>query len=326
MDDFEIELLDADEGENSAAQLPTNFITVGEVSPDDVKVYIKQDVYKALEKYARADVEHERGTIILGEYCEALGAINVMISNYIEAKYTDASASTLTFTHETWDYVHKQQDELYSDKKIVGWQHTHPSYGIFLSNYDLFIQENFFDLPFQVAYVIDPVQDLRGFFQWKNGKIEKLKGFYIYDEVGKPIKIEKKRIKKDEDKPKSSRTAVTVLSVITAASLICTGVMLVKYNRQLRTQHALEDRLQAQEETINRQDDTIKELDNKYNELLEESSYETHTVKYGETLAGICQKYGVDYRENEAEILSLNSISDPNLIYVGQQIKIPVKD
>lgn len=46
----------------------------------------------------------------------------------------------------------------------------------------------------------------------------------------------------------------------------------------------------------------------------------------GETLAGICQKYGVDYRENEAEILSLNSISDPNLIYVGQQIKIPVKD
>lgn len=71
---------------------------------------------------------------------------------------------------------------------------------------------------------------------------------------------------------------------------------------------------------------TVIEFNNIYNELLEESSYETHTVKYGETLAGICQKYGVDYRENEAEILSLNSISDPNLIYVGQQIKIPVKD
>ena len=73
MDDFEIELLDADEGENSAAQLPTNFITVGEVSPDDVKVYIKQDVYKALEKYARADVEHERGTIILGRVLRGAG-------------------------------------------------------------------------------------------------------------------------------------------------------------------------------------------------------------------------------------------------------------
>lgn len=325
MDDFEIELLDTDDEKSPEAKLPMNFITVGEVSPDDVKVYIKQDVYKALEKYARVDVEHERGTIILGEYCETLGAINVMISSYIEAKYTDASASTLTFTHETWDYVHKQQDELYPDKKIVGWQHTHPSYGIFLSNYDLFIQENFFDLPFQVAYVIDPVQDLRGFFQWKNGKIERLRGFYIYDEVGKPIKIEQRHRKKAEDKPKGSRTAVAVLSVLTAASLVFTGVTLVKYNRQLRTQQELEDRLQVQEETISRQSETIEELNGKYSELLEETSYKTHIVKYGETLAGICRSYGVDYKENEAEILSLNSISDPNIIYVGQQIKIPVK-
>ena len=32
----------------------------------------------------------------------------------------------------------------YPDKKIVGWQHTHPGYGIFLSSYDIFIQENFY--------------------------------------------------------------------------------------------------------------------------------------------------------------------------------------
>lgn len=323
MDDFEIELQDAGSSESTATQLPTNFITVGEVSPGDVKVYIKQDVYKALEKYAIADVEHERGTIILGEHCEALGATNVIISGYIEAKYTDASASTLTFTHETWDYVHRQQDKLYPDKKIVGWQHTHPSYGIFLSNYDLFIQENFFDLPFQVAYVIDPVQELRGFFQWKNGKIEKLGGFYVYDEVGKPIKIEQKRREATEEKPKGSKAAVTVLSIATAALLVCTGILLVKNNGLANIRQELEGKLREQEETIERQDEAIKELDEKYQSMLEENSYETHTVKYGETLAGICKKYGVDYNDNREEILALNSISDPNLIYVGQQIKIP---
>lgn len=162
MEDFDINISEeSQEDSTGGVRLPVNFLTFGEVKTDDVKVYIKQNVYKALEKYAREDVDNERGTIILGDYREELGKLHVVISDYIEAKYTDASASTLTFTHETWNYVHKEHDKKYPDKKIVGWQHTHPSYGIFLSNYDLFIHENYFDLPFQVAYVIDPIQNLQ---------------------------------------------------------------------------------------------------------------------------------------------------------------------
>ena len=196
MDDFEIELISGDKEEKNFVQLPLNFLTIGEIENDDVKVYIKQDVYKELEKYASSDTNHELGTIILGDYSEELGKMHVIISDFIYAKYTDASASTLTFTHETWNYINREHDKNYPDKKIVGWQHTHPGYGIFLSNYDMFIQENFFNIPFQVAYVIDPVQHLRGFFQWKNGKVEKLKGFYIYDELGKQIKINQPKPKK----------------------------------------------------------------------------------------------------------------------------------
>ena len=175
--EFDIEITtEENNAEVGSVQLPLNFLSFGEIEPDDVKVYIKQDVYKALEKYASSDTSKELGTILIGDYCEQMGKTHVVISDYIEAKYTDASASTLTFTHETWDYVHKQHDLLYPNKKIIGWQHTHPNYGIFLSNYDLFIQDNFFNMPFQVAYVIDPIQNIRGFFQWKNGKTEKLKG------------------------------------------------------------------------------------------------------------------------------------------------------
>ena len=151
--DFEIELQNAETEDKENVQLPINFITVGEIENDDVKVYIRQDVYKNLEKLSSSDTKHELGSILLGNYCEELGKTHVVITDCIEAKYTDASASTLTFTHETWDYVYKEQTARFPDKKIVGWQHTHPNYGIFLSNYDLFIQENFFNLPFQLAYV-----------------------------------------------------------------------------------------------------------------------------------------------------------------------------
>ena len=158
MDDTNIEILETESvvTESSVVALPMNFVSVGTVEHDSVQVYIKQDVYKRIEKFAKEEMSKEVGSILIGDYVDEKDRKTVIISNYIEAKYTDASASTLTFTHETWDYVYKEKDKKYPDKKIVGWQHTHPGYGIFLSNYDIFIQENFFNLPWQIAYVVDP--------------------------------------------------------------------------------------------------------------------------------------------------------------------------
>lgn len=44
----------------------------------------------------------------------------------------------------------------------------------------------------------------------------------------------------------------------------------------------------------------------------------TYTVKSGDTLSGIASKYGTTYQK----LASLNGISDPNKIYVGQVLKI----
>ena len=260
--DFEIEIQDENVDEAPSVQLPMNFLTFGEIENDDVKVYIKQDVYKALEKLAASDTSKELGSIILGEYCQEHGKTHVIISQYIEAKYTDASASTLTFTHETWDYVHGEHEKRYPDKKIIGWQHTHPNYGIFLSNYDMFIQENFFNLPFQVAYVIDPIQNLRGFFQWKNGRIEKLKGYYIYDDVGKPIKIEQTKVKKEEPAPaKTSKAASILIALLCVATLFLSFFAISlnnKYEKQMEKQEEILADISNQQEEIKNQKDEIE--------------------------------------------------------------------
>ena len=260
--DFEIEIQDENVDEAPSVQLPMNFLTFGEIENDDVKVYIKQDVYKALEKLAASDTSKELGSIILGEYCQEHGKTHVIISQYIEAKYTDASASTLTFTHETWDYVHAEHEKRYPDKKIIGWQHTHPNYGFFLSNYDMFIQENFFNLPFQVAYVIDPIQNLRGFFQWKNGRIEKLKGYYIYDDVGKPIKIEQTKVKKEEPAPaKTSKAASVLIALLCVATLFLSFFAISlnnKYEKQLEKQEEILADISSQQEEIKNQKNEIE--------------------------------------------------------------------
>lgn len=374
--EFDIEITTEEKNnEVGNVQLPLNFLSFGEIEPDDVKVYIKQDVYKALEKYANSDTSKELGTILIGDYCEQLGKTHVVISDYIEAKYTDASASTLTFTHETWDYVHKQHDMLYPSKKIIGWQHTHPNYGIFLSNYDLFIQDNFFNMPFQVAYVIDPIQNIRGFFQWKNGKTEKLKGYYVYDEVGKPIKIEQKKIETSQTSKAAPSKVMTILVSILCVLTIALGIFAInmnnKYNAQLELQESISSKLEEQEKTINEQKSSIEDLQTQLvNAILDTSGTTTaqdlikrienneiaikdqdiilqqlkdlvgstsedgkdkavrfvaYTVQSGDSLSKICNEYKLDYQSNKNIILSLNGISDPNSIYIGQTIILPVQ-
>lgn len=270
--EIEIDMKSETRSQAGHAQLPVNFITIGEVEPEDLKVYIRQDVYQKIETFSLEDTSKEVGSILVGDYAEELGKAHVIISGFIRAKHTDASASTLTFTHKTWEDVYQEQERLYPDKKIVGWQHTHPNYGIFLSNYDLFIQENFFSLPFQTAYVVDPIQGLRGFFQNRDGKAEKLKGFYIYDEIGKLVKI-----KQTTQKAAKPGHRFQIISLVMICCLLVSTISLAffsvsehgRYRDQLSARLELETVKEDQERVISDQAEELDQLQSSLQEALE---------------------------------------------------------
>lgn len=319
MSETNIEVLEMEKviADNPIVALPVNFVSVGTVEHDSVQVYIKQDVYKRIEKFAKEEMSKEVGSILIGDYVDEKDRKTVVISNYIEAKYTDASASTLTFTHETWDYVYKEKDKKYPDKKIVGWQHTHPGYGIFLSNYDIFIQENFFNLPWQIAYVVDPIADTRGFFEWKNDKIAKMSGFYVYDEIGKEIKVSEK------NKPVKKHFSVTtfVLSFLLLVSLLVSVSFEIEKNNVM-------GRLNEVLATINRQsnipmNETPSVVEQELPEDIE--AFKVYVVQEGDYLEGICKQYDLDYMSNIQKIMRINSIMDVNKIYVGQKLYLPIE-
>ena len=320
MDEANIELLETESIiENSTTvPLPMNFISVGTIEHDSVQVYIKQDVYKRIEKLAKENMSKEVGSILIGDFVDEGNRKTVIISNYIEAKFTDASAATLTFTHETWDYVYKEKDKKYPDKKIVGWQHTHPGYGIFLSNYDIFIQENFFNLEWQVAYVVDPIADTRGFFEWKNKKVSKMEGFYVYDEIGKEIKIAEKA------KPvkKNFSIATLILSFLLVVSILISASFAIEKNNvtdRLNEALALAKQNDNKEQplpTSTPQNNEITTPDNI-------ESFVVYEVQSGDYLESICKKHNLDYLKNIEKILKLNGITEANKIYVGQKLYLP---
>ncbi len=313
MKDTKIEILESKTLSRVAGVvvLPENVIPIGTAEPGSVKVYIRQEVYKRIEKLAKEEMSKEVGSILLGEYIDGETEKSVIISDFIEAKYTDATAATLTFTHETWDYVYKEKEKKYPDKAIVGWQHTHPGYGIFLSSYDLFIQENFFNLPWQVAYVVDPIADTRGFFEWKQGKISKMDGFYVYDQAGKQITV--------LDKPKPVRKQTSVMTVILSFLLLVSVLVSVSFGMEWRNalnQVAVTSAdIVAQAEHPDVQEETLPE---------DVVMFRVYAVQEGDCLENICAENGLDYRECVQQILKINGIKDVNKIYAGQELYLPI--
>lgn len=188
-EDFEITFLSEEKAPRQQWEIPQNAVQVGQIAEGDLRLYIGQELLRQMDALAGFDLRRETGCFLVGDYLEQDGQLCAIVAGFIEARYADASSASLTFTHETWQYVSAQLEERFAGMRILGWQHTHPGYGVFLSEYDLFIQENFFNLPYQIAYVIDPIQGHRGFFEWKQGKICPLSGYYVFGNLGEQIRL-----------------------------------------------------------------------------------------------------------------------------------------
>src|SRR5271166_925013 len=149
--------------------------------PIDLPIFIDLRAADAIERHALSDTTVELGGILLGKECldPATGQPFVWVNRSLEAKHYANTQASFTYTHDSWEEITRDRDRLYPEYDIVGWYHTHPSFGIFLSSHDIFIHQHFFGQPLQVAYVVDPINQTRGFFQWLDGGLAQVGGFYL---------------------------------------------------------------------------------------------------------------------------------------------------
>ncbi|RUL89042.1 Mov34/MPN/PAD-1 family protein [Tautonia sociabilis] len=156
-------------------------LAYGTPGPEDLAIFIERETVDAIERHALSDVSVELGGILLGRECvdEETGKPFVWVSQALEAKHYENTQASFTYTHDSWQEITRERDRRFPDLDIVGWYHTHPDFGIFLSGHDVFIQQHFFGQPLQVAYVVDPIRQTRGFFQWRGDALRQVEGYYL---------------------------------------------------------------------------------------------------------------------------------------------------
>jgi len=153
---------------------------VGTLYRDGVVVVIHEAVLEQVLEFSAGDMAREVGGFLLGGLYSGKtegGATSVESLQYVVVRHfhpafaAESKSASLKFTHEVWSALHRDIEQRFPDESILGWQHTHPSFGVFLSAYDLFIHKNFFSQPWQIALVVDPQREELGFFHWRAAEV-----------------------------------------------------------------------------------------------------------------------------------------------------------
>ena len=141
---------------------------------------VDSEVVRQIRQHARSSGKTEVCGVLIGQDRDH----RIEVAACIEGENADEAGAHVTFTQDTWEHIYAVKDKKYPNERIVGWYHSHPGFGIFLSDHDTFIHKNFFSSPGQVAWVFDPQSDEEGCFGWVGDRIERLTRIAVVDRRG----------------------------------------------------------------------------------------------------------------------------------------------
>jgi proteasome lid subunit RPN8/RPN11 len=134
-----------------------------------------------MKNHAATSDEVELCGVLVGDICRDDQGVYLSVTGAIEGEGANTYGTQVTFTQQTWDHIHQVRERDYPNAQIVGWFHTHPGFGVFLSGMDTFIHENFFNAPHQIAVVLETKTKEEGCFGWVNGEITPLQRYWVGD-------------------------------------------------------------------------------------------------------------------------------------------------
>ena len=149
----------------------------------DFRVFFDRKIHERIAAHAAEKLSLEICGVLVGQWHRDAYGPFVLVNESIRCDKAVSNAGDVKLTHEDWSDVNREMDTKFTDRAIVGWYHSHPNYGIFLSEHDRFIQEYTFNAPGHIAYVVDPVNGVEGVFAWRDGKSILWPHFWVGDEI-----------------------------------------------------------------------------------------------------------------------------------------------
>jgi len=198
-------------------------------------IVIDSEVARRVRQHAHAHMKTEVCGVLIGSSRNDA----VYVDACIPGQNASQAGTHVTFTQDTWEHIYKVKDAEFPEARIVGWYHSHPGFGVFLSDHDTFIHRNFFSAPEQFAWVYDPHSEEEGFFGWAADRIERVARFSFTDPRGGEECTETHRPEPDlpgeneSDEPVESSTVGTpprwlrwTTSILSHLTMLAVGLLI----------------------------------------------------------------------------------------------------
>lgn len=139
------------------------------ISFQEAQVYIKKDALQNLRTHLKSNLRVEQGGILFGNAYQdpSSKTIYVEITAAVAAPATIGTSAHLDFTPGSWTGIMDYARVEHPKENIVGWYHSHPNIGVFMSGTDMRTQQAFFYHPWCLSIVCDPVRRTIGYFLGK---------------------------------------------------------------------------------------------------------------------------------------------------------------
>ena len=291
-------------------------------------VQITDSVLAEIERHCFSEVRREVGGVLFG----TLDETGISVAGAFPALMATADQTSVTFTHEVWDDVHARLDNDHPGQRIVGWYHTHPGFGLFLSEYDLFIHQNFFSDPNMVALVVDPVAGELGWFEWQEAKVVKTRTAATATAATGPVSSVTPTL--SDVRRSTLRRAAPVL-VLAGLALAASGYALGAQTQTDTLPEAAAAQSPDHEGELGKARQTVESLKGKTAELraaladaqakaqAARTTSITYVVRRGDTLSAIALFLYGDAKAYP-RIVAANRGLDADSLEIGQEIVVPL--
>ncbi len=154
----------------------TRRFLVGKAGPFPRLVF-REEVMLALDQFSHLHTQGEHGGFLIGRKQELKTAEHYEITVERFVPIPQRSDASRLVIHQ--DHLRTVQLALKTGEGIVGWVHTHPGFGVFLSSFDKEQHQRYFPKPWQIAYVIDNQTLERAVYHLVADEWRRLEGYYV---------------------------------------------------------------------------------------------------------------------------------------------------
>jgi proteasome lid subunit RPN8/RPN11 len=144
-----------------------------DVKEPPFKLVVTSEVLAMVNAHVSTDLKNELGGFLLGNryVCPNDKIKYIQIDNCPAAKFTSSGPVSIELVNETFQHFVDEKESKYRGKEAIGWYHSHPDKGAFLSPMDKDVHKSRFPSSWTVALVIDPNRKEAGFFCSRDGEL-----------------------------------------------------------------------------------------------------------------------------------------------------------